>query len=247
MYKRDLMFSEGRGASVREREIFLAACDIDNLEKRFEYLRQACGGDFVLRKRVEDLLAIDREEHHLLNQSPWAAATSHLAAHAEECEGTILGRYRLLEKIGEGGFALVYMAEQTEPMRRRVAAKVIKAGMDTRQVIARFEAERQALGLMDHPNIAKVYDGGTTPSGRPYFVMELVRGSPITEFCDAQRLTTLERMVSFYKSVGRCSTHTKKALFIAISSLRTFWWQFTTMLRCQRSSISASPKQSSSH
>ena len=102
-----------------------------------------------------------------------------------EASADRIGRYKLLEKIGEGGFGVVWMAEQEEPVRRRVALKIIKLGMDTRQVIARFEAERQALALMDHPNIARVFDGGATDTGRPYFVMELVRGVPITDYCDA--------------------------------------------------------------
>src|ERR1039457_2624945 len=114
-----------------------------------------------------------------------------------EQPGDHIGRYKLLEKIGEGGCGIVYMAEQTEPIRRRVALKVIKLGMDTRQVIARFEAERQALALMDHPNIAKVLDGGATESGRPYFVMEIVPGLPITQFCDEANLSTHDRLELF--------------------------------------------------
>src|SRR4030095_13675626 len=101
-----------------------------------------------------------------------------------ESAGTQIGPYKLLQQIGEGGFGVVFLAAQTEPVRRKVALKVLKPGMDTRQVVARFEAERQALALMDHPNIARVFDGGATPSGRPYFVMELVKGVPITDFCD---------------------------------------------------------------
>src|SRR5205814_5958287 len=108
-----------------------------------------------------------------------------------------IGPYRLIEVIGEGGMGVVYMAEQREPVRRKVALKVLKPGMDTRQVIARFEAERQALALMDHPNIAKVHDGGATDSGRPYFVMGLVRGIPITEYCDAERLSIRARLELF--------------------------------------------------
>src|SRR6266853_315220 len=111
--------------------------------------------------------------------------------------GDCIGRYKLLQQIGEGGCGTVYMAEQTEPVRRRVALKVIKLGMDTKQVIARFEAERQALALMDHPNIAKVLDAGATDTGRPYFVMELVRGIKITEFCDQNNLSTSERLELF--------------------------------------------------
>ncbi|MHC4580827.1 MAG: serine/threonine protein kinase, partial [Planctomycetota bacterium] len=114
-----------------------------------------------------------------------------------ETAGTIVGRYKLLEKIGEGGMAVVYMAEQQEPIRRKVALKIIKLGMDTRQVIARFEAERQALAMMDHPNVAKVLDAGATDAGRPYFVMELVKGVSITEYCDRDRLSTRERLDLF--------------------------------------------------
>jgi eukaryotic-like serine/threonine-protein kinase len=114
-----------------------------------------------------------------------------------EKPGDTIGRYKLLQKIGEGGCGVVYMAEQEEPVKRRVALKVIKLGMDTKSVIARFEAERQALAMMDHPNIAKVLDGGATETGRPYFVMELVRGIKITEFCDQHRLPTRERLALF--------------------------------------------------
>src|SRR5262249_31215336 len=114
-----------------------------------------------------------------------------------EQPGTIIGPYKLMEQIGEGGFGVVFMAEQERPVRRKVALKIIKPGMDTRQVIARFEAERQALAMMDHANIAKVYDAGATENGRPYFVMELVQGVPITEYCDQCNLTTRERLELF--------------------------------------------------
>ena len=124
-----------------------------------------------------------------------------LAAHIDqpirEGPGTVIGPYKLLEPIGEGGMGVVYMAEQMQPVRRKVALKVIKPGMDTRQVIARFEAERQALALMDHPNIARILDAGATESGRPYFVMELVRGIPITEYCDRNRLSIADRLDLF--------------------------------------------------
>ena len=109
----------------------------------------------------------------------------------------MIGPYKLLEQIGEGGFGVVFMAEQQQPVRRKVALKVLKPGMDTKQVVARFEAERQALALMDHPHIAQVHDAGTTDTGRPYFVMELVRGIPITQFCDDNRLTPRERLELF--------------------------------------------------
>src|SRR6185436_8699794 len=116
-----------------------------------------------------------------------------------EQPGMMIGRYKLLQQIGEGGFGLVYMAEQSEPVQRKVALKIIKAGMDTREIIARFEAERQALALMDHPNIARVLDGGATSAGRPYFVMELVRGIPIVAYCDQANLGTRERLFLFIK------------------------------------------------
>src|SRR5262249_54926221 len=121
---------------------------------------------------------------------------------AAEGPGTMIGPYKLLEQIGEGGFGIVFMAEQMEPVRRKVALKVLKPGMDTRQVVARFEAERQALAIMDHPNIAKVFDGGVTggsgvSAGRPYFVMELVKGVPITDFCDQNHLTPRQRLELF--------------------------------------------------
>ena len=125
------------------------------------------------------------------------AASPTLDRPITEQPGTQIGPYKLLQQIGEGGMGVVYMAEQKEPVERRVALKIIKPGMDTRQVIARFEAERQALAMMDHPNIAKVLDAGTTDSGRPYFVMELVNGIPVTQFCDEQHLTARERLELF--------------------------------------------------
>src|SRR4029079_2603352 len=147
------------------------------------------------RAEVEALLeAGDRAGDFL--QSPVAAVTVDHQPLAEP-PGTVVGPYKLLEQIGEGGFGVVFMAEQQRPVRRKVALKVLKPGMDTRQVVARFEAERQALALMDHPHIAKVHDGGTTDTGRPYFVMELVKGLPLTDYCDRERLTTRQRLELF--------------------------------------------------
>src|SRR5262249_50978067 len=123
-----------------------------------------------------------------------------------ESSGSVIGPYKLLEQIGEGGMGVVFMAEQQEPVRRRVAIKLIKPGMDTRQVIARFEAERQALAVMDHPNIARVLDAGATPSGHPYFVMELVRGIPITAYCDENNLPVRER-INLFTSLCQAIQH----------------------------------------
>jgi serine/threonine protein kinase len=170
--------------------------------ERAPYLDAACAGQPALRQRIEELLNAQAQLGEFMeNQadigSPGAPETIRLAVPPEERPGTRIGRYKLLEKIGEGGGGVVYMADQEEPVRRRVALKVIKLGMDTKSVIARFEAERQALAMMDHPNIAKVLDGGATEGGRPYFVMELVRGTRITEFCDQNRLPTRERLDLF--------------------------------------------------
>jgi non-specific serine/threonine protein kinase/serine/threonine-protein kinase len=159
--------------------IFAEARAITNPAQRAEYLDKACAGDAVLRAEVESLLAADQGAADFMKlEVPPTAVLSGANA------GDRIGRYKLLEKIGEGGFGEVWMAEQEEPVRRRVALKIIKLGMDTKEVVARFEAERQALALMEHPNIARVFDGGATVTGRPYFVMELVRGVKITTYCD---------------------------------------------------------------
>jgi WD40 repeat protein/serine/threonine protein kinase len=170
--------------------------------ERAEFLNRECGDDKVLRARLEDLLAAhEQSEGVLADPAPAANRTMKIefAELPDETIGQKIGRYKILEKIGEGGCGVVYVAEQTEPVRRRVALKVIKLGMDTKQVVARFEAERQALAMMDHPNIAKVLDAGTTDTGRPYFIMELVRGIRITEYCDQNKLATRERLELFIK------------------------------------------------
>src|SRR5436305_7905145 len=184
---------------TRVESIFLAARDRPAAPDRAAYLDGACRGDAGLRARVEALLAAEPELGGFLEPP---APTSDFAGAAStvvpaERPGAVIGSYKLLEQIGEGGFGVVFMAEQTRPVRRKVALKVLKPGMDTRQVVARFEAERQALALMDHPNIAHVFDGGETASGRPYFVMELVKGLPITTFCDQSHLTPRERLELF--------------------------------------------------
>src|ERR1051325_330411 len=168
-------------------------------EQRAAYLDQACGDDSRLRQLVEGLLRA-YQRLAVPRQPPSPSDTTSeatLRVSASESSGDRIGHYKLLQQIGEGGCGTVYMAEQEQPVRRRVALKVIKLGMDTRQVIARFEAERQALALMDHPNIAKVLDAGATETGRPFFVMELVRGIKITEFCDETRVPTTERLRLF--------------------------------------------------
>ena len=197
---------------MREESIFAGALELATDVERSEYLNQACAGDTELRRRVEALLLADQASGDLLDAPAGglppdvrleAAAAAGLVAEAlsappiAEGPGTRIGPYRLLQSIGEGGMGVVFMAEQESPVRRKVALKVIKPGMDSALVIARFEAERQALALMDHNHIARVYDAGTTESGRPYFVMELVHGVPITEYCDRNRLTPKERLELF--------------------------------------------------
>src|SRR5262249_17373559 len=158
-----------------------------------QYLDAACGEDPSLRRRVEVLLRAHTRPAGLLDQlGKGLGPTVDLSASAEGV-GSSIGPYKLLEEIGESGMGAVYMAAQTRPVKRLVALKLIKAGLDSRQVLARFEAERQALALMDHPHIAKVLDAGATEQGRPYFVMELVKGNPITQFCDERRLSPRER------------------------------------------------------
>jgi serine/threonine protein kinase/tetratricopeptide (TPR) repeat protein len=177
--------------------IFHAARAIPDPERRREYVHEACGHDEARIAHVEALLAAADTPDSLLDQPAAgpAVATTELAA--TEGPGTVIGPYKLIEPIGEGGMGSVWMAQQTRPVKRLVAVKLIKAGMDSRQVIARFEAERQALALMDHPNIARVLDGGTTDGGRPYFAMDLVKGVPITRYCDEHRLTPRQRLELF--------------------------------------------------
>src|SRR6476660_4032922 len=171
-----------------EKAIFNVARQIGSPDARAEYLRQACGSDSGLRERVQVLLHGYEEQASFLESPPVGVALT-IDQPASESPGTVIGPFKLIEPIGEGGMGAVWMAQQTEPVKRLVALNLIKAGMDSKQVIARFEAERQALALMDHPNIAKVLDAGATPQGRPYFAMELVKGLPITRYCDDHRLT----------------------------------------------------------
>ena len=168
---------------MTERDIFIAALQEEDPVHRLAYLDEACAGQPELRQQVDDLLRVHEGAGSFLQKpAVEAAMTGPLQDTAERAEvregpGTVIGPYKLLEQIGEGGFGVVFMAEQTQPVQRKVALKVIKPGMDTRQVVALFEAERQALAIIDHPHIAPVFDGGSTPSGLPYFVMELARGA----------------------------------------------------------------------
>src|SRR5438874_3877038 len=183
--------------NLRANDLFLKALELRAPGKRQEYLDRACASDAGLRAEVEALLEAGARAGNFLESAAHALGATIDFPQIIERPGTVIGAYKLLEQIGEGGFGVVFMAEQTQPVRRKVALKVLKPGMDTRQVVARFEAERQALALMDHANIARVFDGGETPSGRPYFVMELVRGVPITGFCDQNHLTPRQRLELF--------------------------------------------------
>src|SRR5689334_24653472 len=191
--------------STRVMEVFSEAAATDAGE-RGPFLENACAGDPDLRAEVESLLATEKRLSAFLG-SPTidggdaadddAASGAAHDATAIERGRALAGRYRVAERIGEGGFGVVYRAWQEHPIRREVALKIVKLGMDTRQIIARFESERQALALMDHPGIARIFDAGATADGRPYFVMEFVRGRPVTEYCDQRRLTIPERLELF--------------------------------------------------
>jgi tetratricopeptide (TPR) repeat protein len=186
----------------RALELFAATYELPQ-EERSEFLDRECADDPAIRAEVESLLARDTECGEFLEGPALGTELDRIVGAVTTPDdepvkpGTVIGRYKLLQEIGEGGFGSVYMAEQTEPVQRKVALKVIKLGMDTKQVIARFEAERQALAMMDHPNVARVLDAGATETGRPYFVMELVKGVPITEYCNTHGLSTTERLELF--------------------------------------------------
>jgi tetratricopeptide (TPR) repeat protein/serine/threonine protein kinase len=180
----------------RAKSIFLNAAELASPPERQAYIAAQCGDNEALRHEVADLLKHCAQASEFL-ESPAAKLVATIDEPVREGPGAVIGPYKLLEQIGEGGFGVVFVAEQQHPVRRKVALKVIKPGMDTRQVIARFEAERQALALMDHPNIARVLEAGETSSGRPYFVMELVRGPAMTEYCDQHNLPVRERLELF--------------------------------------------------
>jgi serine/threonine protein kinase len=207
--------------------VFLAAVEVPPPE-RAAILDRECGDDNLLRKRVETLLRAHDDPGDFLEPPPAMGPT--IDAPLGEGPGTVIGPYQLTEKIGEGGMGVVYVAEQQEPIRRKVALKIIKPGMDTREVVARFEAERQALTLMDQAKIARVLDAGATESGRPYFVMELVEGVPITDYCDEANLTTgqrLELLVSVCQAIQHAH---QKGSSIATSSRAMSWSRCTTEL-----------------
>src|SRR5580765_356502 len=200
--------------AVRQQEIFSAALEIADTAERSAMLDRACAGSPQLRAQMDELLAASsqaegffaecykaivesKEDLNALPPADGKPRPGSLKDAHDDLIGSQIGGYKLLQTIGEGGCGVVYMAEQEKPVRRRVALKVIKPGMDTKSVIARFEAEQQTLALMDHPNIAQVLDAGATETGRPYFVMELVRGVKVTDYCNERRFTTQRRLELF--------------------------------------------------
>lgn len=182
----------------RVQKLFLAVLELADPVARRELLKRECAGDLALNQQVEALLLAHNATVDF-SDKPVGNASQVTLDLPESVYPNLLvgGRYKLLQAIGEGGMGTVWLAEQKEPVKRKVAVKLVKAGMDSRQVLARFEAERQALALMDHPNIAKVFDGGVTDQGRPFFVMEYVKGVPLTEYCDHARLSFRERLQLF--------------------------------------------------
>ena len=188
--------AESREAKDRVEATFDQAIELKPRD-RSKYLEEACGEDAELHERVRRLLEAHERAGEVFDEAFRPEVERELARLKPEEAGERIGHYKLLEQIGEGGFGAVWVAEQEKPVRRRVALKIIKLGMDTKEVIARFEQERQALAMMDHPNIAKVFDAGATQCGRPFFVMELVRGIKITDYCDQAKLPTAERLELF--------------------------------------------------
>ncbi len=182
----------------RVEAIVHAALELSDPAERDTFISAECRDDLALEARVRRLLGSHEDSHGLPESAPLSTGiASEMARLKPEEAGERIGPYKLLQQIGEGGFGVVWMAGQEQPVRRRVALKIIKMGMDTKEVIARFEQERQALAMMEHPNIAKVFDAGATQYGRPFFVMELVRGVKITDYCDQQELATAERLALF--------------------------------------------------
>ena len=205
-----------RSQSPNRDEALFADALAQPAQQRGLFLAQACGADAAQLSRIAALIAAHESNGSVLE--PVIPGRSEIP---QEKPGDWIGRYKLLQRIGEGGCGVVWMAEQEEPVRRRIALKVIKLGMDTKAVVARFEAERQALAMMDHPNIAKVHDAGATETGRPFFVMELVRGIPITKYCDENHLTPKDRLELFVKVCQAIQHAHQKGVIPATSSPRT--------------------------
>ena len=195
---------------LSEKSIFLEALDIESLTERIAFVQTACRGNAALLASVSALLhqherhdnpvdtpIVAKSERHIVTMEDTASIVSGNNPVPVCALGSMIGPYKVMEQIGEGGFGLVYVADQQSPIRRRVALKIIKPGMESREVLTRFDAERQAIALMDHPNIARVFDAGVTESAQPYFVMELVRGVPLTEYCDGNQLDISERLQLF--------------------------------------------------
>ncbi len=181
---------------MNEESLFAAALEKPSPAERQAFLAQVCGGDVALRERVERLLAADERRGGILEGQP-PTADIKPAEPGLVPDRIFAGRFKLRQKLGEGGMGEVWVADQTEPMQRRVALKLVRSGQDSARMLARFEQDRQALALMDHPNIAKVLDAGVDDAGRPYFVMELIKGMPITKYCDEAKLSPRERLELF--------------------------------------------------
>jgi len=181
----------------REEALFNQVLRLDSESERIGFLKGKCGDDIELYNRLFDLINAHAGDENFIKTVERRSTLAGPDSPFLEGPGSVIDRYKLLQQIGEGGMGVVYMAQQEEPVQRKVALKIIKVGMDTKHVVARFEAERQALAMMDHPNIARVLDGGATETGRPYFVMELVKGVPITEYCDKNNLSLNERLALF--------------------------------------------------
>lgn len=211
---------------MRERDVFIEVLKRESQAERDAFLDGECAGDALLRQRVSELLAEHyKQESFFLDAAPLGASENF----GNQRLGSRIGPYRLLQQIGEGGMGTVYMAEQTAPVQRRVALKVIKRGMDSRQVIARFEVERQAMAMMDHPSIAKVLDAGTTQNGQPYFVMELVKGLPITSYCDENHLSVNERLELFIAVCQGVQHAHQKGIIHRDLKPSNYWSQNTTI------------------
>ncbi|MGI9516563.1 MAG: serine/threonine protein kinase, partial [Pirellulaceae bacterium] len=191
---------------MNEKTIFNVARKIKDTKDRDEYLQRSCGDDAMALGRIQDLLEEHENDSRIIDSPPVDLGDTRSGLSSDQQVGNWIGSYKLLQEIGEGGMGTVYMAEQEEPVHRRVALKIIKPGMDSKQVVARFEGERQALALMDHPNITNVLEAGTTDSGLPFFVMELIKGQPITQYCDEQKLS-IEQRLELFRSVCSAVQH----------------------------------------